>query len=197
MLNNNIENLPDEIWLPVPNYENLYWVSNKGRVHNNRKVMKTYRINSGYLCIDLTYNKAKTKFLLHRLVASTFLTNPDSLPEVNHINENKDDNCVTNLEWCTRSHNKQHSMATGTYDAIYTTKNSLGKKHLPNTSSNYHNVSYDKPRNKWRGCIRHQGKNLESKRFDTEIEAALHVNYLIDKYGLTDRPKNIIEMPND
>lgn len=197
MLNNNIENLPDEIWVPVQGYENLYWISNKGRIHNNKKVMKPYRINSGYLCIDFTVNSAKKKNLVHRLVASAFLPNPDNLPEVNHIDENKDNNSVTNLEWCTRSHNKQHSMATGTYDAIYTTKNSLGKKHLPNTSSKYHNVSYDKPRGKWRGCIRHQGKNLESKRFDTEIEAALHVNYLIDKYGLTDRPKNIIETPND
>lgn len=197
MLNNNIENLPNETWLPIPGYDSLYWVSTHGRVCNNRIVMKTYRINSGYLCIDLTKDKVKKKYLLHRLVATTFLTTLEDLPEVNHIDENKDNNSVSNLEWCTRSYNKQHSMATGTYDALYTTRNTLGKKHLPRTSSKYHNVSYDKPRGKWRGCIRHQGTNLESKRFDTEIEAALHVNYLIDKYDLIDRPKNIIETPND
>ena len=197
MLNNNIENLPDETWLPIPEYENLYWISTEGRICNNRKVMRTYRINSGYLCIDLTKDKVKKKYLLHRLVATTFLPNSENLPEVNHIDENKDNNSVSNLEWCTRSHNKQHSMATGTYDAIYTTRNSLGKKHLPNNSSKYHNVSYDKARNKWRGCIRSQGKNIEPKRFNTEIEAAIYVNYLIDKYQFTDRPKNIIETPND
>jgi len=197
VLNNNIENLPDEVWMPIKGYENLYWISNKGRVHNNKKIMKFYKINSGYLCIDFTVNNVKKKNLVHRLVASTFLLNPTSLPEVNHINENKDDNSINNLEWCTRSYNKQHSMATGTYDAIYFTKNSLGKKHLPNTLSKYHNVTYDKARSKWTACIRFQGKNLESKRFNTEIEAALHINYLIDKYQLIDRPKNIIEMPND
>lgn len=197
VLNNNIENLPDEIWLPIPNYENLYWISNQGRVRNNRKVMKTYRINSGYLCIDLTNNKVKKKYLLHRLVATTFLCNLNNHKEVNHIDECKDNNSVNNLEWCSSSYNKQHSIATGTYNALYTTKNSLGKKHIPNTLSKYHNVTYDKNRGKWSAGIRHQGKNIEFKRFTTEIEAALHVNYIIDKYQLTDRPKNIIETPND
>lgn len=194
MLNdNNIENLPNELWLPVKNYETTYWVSNKGRVKNSRKLMKFYRINSGYLCVDFTFNKQKKKWLVHRLVATHFLDNPDLHPEVNHIDENKDNNTTDNLEWCSRSHNKQHSMATGTYDKIYTTKNSLGKKHLPNCKSEYHNVGWDKTRCKWTATIRHEGKNLERRRFNTEKEAALHVNYLIDKYNLTDRPKNIID----
>ena len=197
VLNNNIESLPDEIWKPVKDYNNLYWVSNKGRVHNNKKIMKFYSINSGYLCIDFTVNNIKTKFLVHRLVATTFLENNENLPEVNHIDENKHNNSVENLQWCTRKHNINYSIATGAYDAIFTTKNSLGKKHLPNPKSKYHNVGYDKTRNKWTATIRSNGKNLERKRFSTEVEAALHVNYLIDKYGFTDRPKNIIETPND
>lgn len=193
MLNdNNIENLPNEIWLPVKGYENIYWVSNKGRVKNSRKILKFYRINSGYWCIDFTVNKEKKKNLVHRLVALHFLSNIHNYPEVNHIDEDKNNNTVENLEWCSRSYNKQHSMATGTYDKIYTTKNSLGKKHLPNCKSSYHNVGWDKHREKWVATIRHNGKNLERKRFNTEEEAALHVNYLIDKYNLTDRPKNII-----
>jgi hypothetical protein len=159
--------------------------------------MKFYRINSGYLCIDLTNNTKKKKYLVHRLVAQAFLPNTDNLPEVNHIDENKENNSVSNLQWCTSSFNKQHSIASGTYNAIYETKNSLGKKHLPNHKSKYYNVGYDKARDKWVACIRSNGKNYERKRFNTEIEAALHVNYLIDKYNFTDRPKNIIEMPND
>ena len=189
MLNFNDDNL----WTPVTDYEGLYWITKTGQVRNCRKVMKTYRINSGYLCIDLTKHGLKRKFLLHRLVASVFMPNPENHPEINHKDENKDNNCVDNLEWCTRSHNKQHSMATGTYDAIYTTKNSLGKKHLPRSVSKYHNVGWDKSRCKWTACIRSNGKNYERRRFDTEIEAALHVNHLIDKYGFTDRPKNIIK----
>ena len=194
MLNfNNIENLPSELWKEVEGYEGIYFVSNLGRIHNTRKIMKFYTINSGYLCIDFTVNKVKTKHLVHRVVASAFLPNSNNLPEVNHIDENKHNNKVDNLEWCSRSHNKQHSMASGAYVAIYTQRNSLGKKHLPNNASKYHNVGYDNHRGKWTACIRHQGKNLERKRFDSEVEAALHVNYLIDKYELHDRPKNVID----
>lgn len=194
MLNlNNIELLPNEEWKPVRNYENLYWISNQGRVYNNRKIMKFYRINSGYLCIDLTKNRVKQKFLVHRLVASHFCNNDQEHPEVNHIDENKDNNSSSNLEWCSRSHNKQHSMATGTYDILYTAKNTLGKKHKPNTASKYHNVSYDKSKNKWVAVIIHNKKRYGFKRFNTEEEAALHVNFIIDEYGFTDRPKNIIE----
>ena len=111
---------------------------------------------------------------------------------MNHIDENKNNNSLLNLSWVTSSGNKQHSIKSGTYDKIFTTKNTLGKKHLPNPTSKYHNVGYDKFRNKWRGSIRHNGKNLELKRFDTQEEAAMHVNYIIDKYQLFDRPKNVI-----
>lgn len=194
MLNlNNIPSLEGEIWKPVENYDNVYWISNLGRVFNGRKLLKFYRINSGYLCIDFTVHRVKRKFLLHRLVASHFCDNSSGHPEVNHIDENKDNNTAVNLQWCTSSANKQHSMATGTYDKIYETKNSLGKKHLPDNPSHYFNVGFDKTRSKWTATIRHEGKNLERKRFDTEVQAALHVNYLIDKYQLFDRPKNVIQ----
>lgn len=189
MLNNN-----NEIWKPYPNFEKYYEVSSNGLVKSIRlnKIMKTYLNNKGYVCIDLNDSAKKYKKLLHRVVAETFIVNSNSLPEVNHKDEVKTNNNVSNLEWCTRSYNKQHSMATGTYDKIYTTKNSLGKKHLPNAHSKYYNVGWDKRRCKWTATIRSNGVNLERKRFDTEVEAALHVNYLIEKYSLIDRPKNII-----
>lgn len=192
MLNDDIKNLPGELWKPIDGFESIYWVSNKGRVCNNRKVMLTYRNNSGYLCIDFTVNRQKTKNLVHRLVAKHFCSNPKDYPEVNHIDENKDNNADENLEWCTRSHNKQHSMATGTYDKIYTQKNTLGKKHKKNTASKYHNVSYDRRRDRWVAVVIHEKKKYGFKRFHTEEEAALHVNSILDTYGFTDRPKNII-----
>lgn len=183
----------NEEWKPIPGFEKFYEASTYGQIRNIRgKIMKTYKINSGYLCLKFVINNERTAHLVHRLIALTFLGTFDTRPEVNHINENKEDNSLLNLDWVTRSENKQHSMATGTYNCLFTMKNSLGKKHLPKTTSKYHNVSYDKARNKWRGCIRHQGKNIESKRFDTEDEAALHVNALIDKYGFHDRARNII-----
>jgi len=183
----------NEEWKAIPGFEKLYEASTYGRIRNMRgKIMKTYKINSGYHCLKFTVNGKRTSHLVHRLVALTFLGQFPLRPEVNHIDENKDNNSLLNLDWVTRSENKQHSMATGTYNAMYTNKNSLGKKHLSNTTSKYHNVSYDKARNKWRGCIRSGGKNIESRRFDTEIEAAIHVNNIIDKYGFHDRTRNII-----
>jgi hypothetical protein len=183
----------NEEWKPIPGFEKLYEASTFGRIRNSRgKIMKTYKINSGYHCLKFTVNNKRTSHLVHRLIAITFLGQFEIRPEVNHLDENKDNNSLSNLQWVTSSENKQHSMKTGTYNKIYTTRNSLGKKHLPNAHSKYHNVGWDKSRCKWTACIRHQGKNLERKRFNTEKEAALHVNYIIDKYGLLDRPKNIV-----
>lgn len=190
MLNNN-DTDTNETWLPVEGYENIYWVSDLGRVKNSRKIMSPYKINSGYLCIDFTVNKVKQKNLVHRLVASTFIDNNDSLREVNHIDEDKLNNNVKNLQWCSSADNKQHSMQSGAYNSMYTSKNTLGKKHK-SVVSKYHNVGWDKNRSKWTACVRNAGVNYHRKRFNTENEAALHVNWIIDKYGFTDRPKNII-----
>jgi len=187
-------NNTNEQWLPVLKFEGLYEVSSHGRIRNNRKVMKAYVINSGYACLKLIKDGARTSVLVHRLVAQAFCAKPDGAVEVNHIDGNKANNAASNLEWCSSSQNTQHALALGLYNAIYHTKNSLGKKHLPNTYSDYHNVSYDKARCKWVASIRANGKNLSSKRFDTELEAALHVNWIIDHYQLTDRPKNTISI---
>ena len=184
----------NEIWKPIKGFELFYEISNLGNIRNSKgRIMSPYINNRGYHCIDLTVNKVRTKHLVHRLVLLTFVGNPTNLPEVNHLDENKSNNTLANLEWCSRSHNKQHSMKSGTYDKIYTLRNSLGKKHKPNTASKYHNVSYDKERNKWAAVIISNKQHFGFKRFDTEIEAALHVNWIIDTYGFTDRPKNIID----
>ena len=188
-------NVDNEVWVDVKGYENIYKVSNKGKVKTNKGLIKkTFINNSGYECIDLHKNRKRKKHLIHRLVIEAFKPNPDKnkYTEVNHIDENKLNNNLDNLEWVTPSENRQHSIKSGRYAKIFTQKNSLGKKHKRNTTSKYHNVFYDKERNKWCGVIRHNGKNYGFKRFDTEIEAAKHVNKIIDIYGFYDRPKNII-----
>lgn len=187
MLNTN-----NEIWKAVPGYEGLYEVSNFGNIRNNRKLLKFYTINSGYLCLKLIKDGVRISPLVHRIVASVFCQKLDNYTEVNHIDGNKQNNHYTNLEWCSSSENKQHALSKGLYNAIYLTKNSLGRKHLPNTYSKYHNVTFDKRRGKWASTIRINGKNMFSKRFNTEEEAAIHVNWIIDYLSLTDRPKNII-----
>lgn len=182
-----------EEWVGVVGFDKLYEVSNLGNIRNTRgKILKTYLINSGYKSIKLTVNTIRTSKLIHRLVAEAFIDNPEKLKEVNHIDENKINNSLSNLEWCDSSFNKQHSIKSGRYNKIFTQKNSLGKKHLPDNHSKYHNVTYHKSRKKWSATIRVKGKNMFQKRFDKEIDAAIHVNWIIDELNLKDRPKNVI-----
>lgn len=181
MLNNNF--LP----LTLENFEGLYFISDDGKVRNHKKELKGYINNGGYHCIDLyDLNSKRHKFLIHRLVAITFIPNPDDKPYVNHIDGNKLNNKVDNLEWVTNSENILHARKSGLNPYNLPT---LGIK--KGKASKYRNVSYDKSRNKWIASVRHNKTNLGQKRFDSEIEAALHVNYIIDKYKLN-RPKNVI-----
>jgi len=186
-------NCNNETWKPVEGFEKTYEISNLGRVRNSRnKILKTYKINSGYEALKFAVSGVRTSHLIHRLVAKAFVENPKRLREVNHIDEDKYNNSASNLEWVSSSQNKQHSIRTGTYDKIFEMKNSLGKKHLPNTHSKYHNVTFHKSRGKWAATIRVNGRNMFPKRFDSEEDAALHVNWIIDELSLTDRPKNVI-----
>lgn len=101
----------NEQWKPVEGYEDLYEISNLGRVKSLNyhrtgveKIMKPLKIK-GYLLVDLCRDGERKKFLVHRLVASEFIPNPKGLPEINHIDEVKTNNCVSNLEWCDRRYN--------------------------------------------------------------------------------------------
>lgn len=73
-------------------------------------ILKPLVGNHGYMCAVLKSGMDKPKsILLHRLLAIAFIPNPDNLPEINHKDEVKTNNCLDNLEWCTSSHNKLHS----------------------------------------------------------------------------------------
>lgn len=171
----------------IPNYNGYYLIGTDGSVWNRRKQLKTYIINAGYEAIIFQVNGVRKHHLIHRLVAEAFIPNPASKREVNHINGDKLKNDVCNLEWCTSSENKQHAKQNGLW--VYN-RPSTGIK-LSNKSK-YHNVGWDESRNKWRAAVRLNGKTYYQKRFNSEEEAALHVNWILDKLGLTDRPKNII-----
>lgn len=108
-----------EIWKDIEGYEGIYKVSNKGNVKSlerkvkkfdgyrtiKEKILKPEKCNNGYLRIRLNKEGKEEKYLLHRLVANAFIDNPDNLPQVNHRNEIKTDNRVTNLEFCTSKYN--------------------------------------------------------------------------------------------
>lgn len=103
--------MTDEVWKDIEDYGGKYMVSNQGRVKScqRNKILKNQIGSHGYYCVSLCNDGEKTSHLVHRLVAVAFLSNPKSLPYVNHIDENKLNPSIGNLEWCTEKHNAQHS----------------------------------------------------------------------------------------
>jgi hypothetical protein len=91
-----------------------YFINKKGDVFSKRKQLKPYKNNRGYLMVDLSSSKQERVVkLVHRLVAETFLPNPENKEQVNHKNSIRDDNRVENLEWCTAKENQQHAWKYG------------------------------------------------------------------------------------
>lgn len=99
-----------EIWKPIKGYEGKYEVSNLGRVrsisHSN-KILKPDK-PKGYSRVTLFNKGVRYRKTIHILVAETFIPNPNNYPVVNHIDENRENNAVTNLEWCTQKDNCNH-----------------------------------------------------------------------------------------
>lgn len=190
-------NLNNEVWKDVPDFEGHYQISNFGRVRSiltsqgtyRERLRKTYLDRNGYENVDLWKLNKQYKQLVHRLVAKAFIPNPENKPTVNHIDGIKHNNVLSNLEWVTQSENLVHAAETGLIDKEACKKRMLGTR-SKNSKSSYHNVSYDNSRNKWIASIKIDRKTTGSKRFDNEIDAAKHVNYLLDLHNLTDRPRN-------
>lgn len=116
-----------EIWKDIQNYERIYQVSNLGRVRSlsrevksgqktlslKDKIRKLNPNGNGYLNLLLHKEGIKKAYRVHRLVAEAFIPNPTNLPEVNHIDGDKLNNSVSNLEWCDKSHNEIHARHLG------------------------------------------------------------------------------------
>lgn len=127
-----------EIWKDIPEYEGLYQASNLGRIRSLAKkrkngnnsfyyqkdiILKQQLRKNGYLYIFLWKENNKKQFSIHRLVATTFISNKTKNPQVNHKDGNKLNNNIDNLEWCTVSYNNKEAYRIGIKKPTW-----LGKK---------------------------------------------------------------------
>lgn len=121
----------EEVWADIQSFEGYYQVSNLGRVrslprtvkmhragktydmHHNGRILRQSVRKDGYPLVQIFKDSKYLTCVVHRLVAKAFLDNPLNLPEVNHIDGNKKNNKVNNLEWCTHSRNIKHAFETG------------------------------------------------------------------------------------
>lgn len=130
--------MQQEAWLPIPGFNGRYEVSSWGRVRsyaNGRwgntdwfRILEPKKSTAGYPMVSLYYahNGGKASYkMVHRLVAEVFLPNPDGLPVVNHIDGNKTNNVVWNLEWVTSSENSSHAVRIGLSKASQKQKDSV------------------------------------------------------------------------
>lgn len=121
----------EEVWKDIKGYEGLYQVSNLGRIkslsryvdvregvkiHINERVKPHYINKKGYCQIGLCKDGIRKGFLVHRLVADAFIQNPQNKRTVNHINCDKSDNRIENLEWATYSENIRHAFSNNLID---------------------------------------------------------------------------------
>lgn len=95
----------------IPDYPN-YSATYNGRIfnHNTERFMALSKMPEGYFRLNIKNDLGQKKFLVHRLIANTFIPNPENKPQVNHIDSNKSNNSVNNLEWMTNKENREHAL---------------------------------------------------------------------------------------
>jgi hypothetical protein len=156
-----------EQWKNIPDYEGLYQVSDLGRVKSLERrvftlnknciykpiIIKSFVTKRGYFEVRLCTNNTSKAKKIHRLLAESFIPNPNQKHQVNHIDGNKLNNNILNLEWVNNRENSCHRV-----------KNS-------NLTSRYVGVSYFKRDDKWRSSIQVNGKSIRFGMFNTEEEA--------------------------
>lgn len=198
MLNGN-----NEIWKDMVGFEGRYQVSDLGRIRSilsnhgkyqeKIKAIRQRSTTCEYLYVQLSVLDKPHQEAVHRAVAKAFISNPDKKLTVNHIDGNKLNNIPSNLEWATYSENLKHAHATGL---------KKGQEHFKGvkvgSTSRFHNVGWDKNRNRFFASVKHNGKNIQ-KNFsvskygeEAELLAAQAVNKILDDLNILDRPRNVI-----
>ena len=142
--------IENEIWKDIPGYEGYYQVSNYGNFRSLNRIIK-YKNNGlriypgktllveptkdNYRRIVLMKEGVKIRYMCHRLVALAFIPNPENKPNINHIDGNKSNNVVSNLEWCTPSENSLHAFRIGLNKKHYINSTNIRLKCLENNTN--------------------------------------------------------------
>jgi len=163
---NEIVSLEGEIWKGVPSLDGVCLCSNFGRIkkradttvkanggvrRNPSKIVKQVINPWGYMYINISVGGIPYKLFSHRVIAEAFIPNPENKPFINHIDRNRSNNNIENLEWCTSRENQHHR--------------TLGE----NNSSKY--VGVKKHKNRWLSRIWIEGKSRALGTYKTEVEA--------------------------
>ena len=140
---------------PISGFEEEYGISEEGDVYSykSKRFLKT-TLDQGYYRVVLTKVGKQYKKRIHRLIAETFIPNPDNLSFVDHIDRNPKNNSLSNLRWCTHQ------------------ENMMNRTKHKNTSSLYKGVSWFKRDKKWQSQIQIDGKRIHLGSFNSEEEAA-------------------------
>jgi hypothetical protein len=162
----------DEEYRQIEGYDN-YSVSNLGNIRNDktRQLLKPCLLVNGYLGVCLCKENKKKTHHIHRLIAIAFLENPDNLLEIDHINQNRTDNRIENIRWCSRGNNMRNRKKWG-------------------VTSKYIGISMDKKTNKWQAKIIINKTRKYLGCFETEEKAyakwceTVIENNLQEFYGL-------------
>lgn len=134
----------------IKGYEGLYSIDDQGNIYSlkntssrRKRKIKPFINNSGYLRVGLYDLNGKRKgHYIHRLVAETFISNPNKLPIVNHKDGNKQNNHVSNLEWCTQSENEIHAVNQGRTDSYKCIVDGIEYKTMKEASLKIFNKSW-------------------------------------------------------
>jgi hypothetical protein len=168
-------------WISIDEVDGHYEINRKGEIRlkkgllikrrgkgnmvfKNPKPLKTY-IQNGYPAVNLSLKGKGKNFRVHRLLAKYFIPNPQGKPEINHIDFNKKNYSIENLEWCTRAENCWWS-----------------KKTSKKTSSKYKGVRYREDIKKYHASIFKNGKRFNLGVFTNEDEAALQYNNAVKEH---------------
>ena len=165
-----------ESWRVVIGYTNNYAVSNQGRVKSllTGKILKPAINHKGYFTVQLSLSGHRRNMKIHRLVALTFIPNPDGLPEVDHINGDRQDNRVENLRWVSGSTNTRN------------------REVCRQSSSEYNGVIKHSTTGSFVASIWYNKKTVYLGTFTEETKAALAFNQFC-KENCLNRELNLIE----